>query len=179
MLKPFLVLTLAVAPALFVKPAAQDSPARKMTRARALAGLRGCAKRPKDVGCSDDSADFLINRYFRGRDDPEVLKVLLDVQPYGDGALSEGLGTFYSEMLEKRPRVFLRAIAGRPAKERHALCDAAGRTDGSGMSDKTERAVRANLVRITRERHSGLAPVARACWADVSEGDRRAKSNWR
>lgn len=179
MLKPILALLLAAAPALFALPAAQeeDISTVKMTRARALRGLRSCAKRPRGAGCSDYSSDFLINRYFRMRDDLEVLKVLLDTEPYGDGALSEGLGTFYGEMLEKRPRVFLRAIAGRPAKERRAVCDAAGRADGGGMSEKGLRSVRANLGRVARGRDARLARVARACWAAASEANSREWSH--
>src|ERR1044071_8317629 len=136
MLKPILILALALAPALFVKPAAQDGSDAGMTRARALKGLRGCSNQPRNVDCGDLSADFLIDRYFQKRDDLEVLKVLLDARPYGEGALAEGLGVFCSEMLERRPRAFLRAIAPRPARERQALCDAAGVADGGGMSEK-------------------------------------------
>ena len=175
MLKPFLILALAFAPTIFAKPAAQDYSTIKMTRARALRGLRRCGKQPRDAGCSDYSTDFLINRYFQRRDDPEVLKALLDAQPYGDGAMSEGLGDFYSQMLEKRPRVFLRAIAARPSKERHALCDAAGTTDGSGFNERARRAIRSNLKRIGRD--ARLARVARACWADASAADASTKNN--
>jgi hypothetical protein len=176
-LKLILALTLAAAPAFVTRPGPQaDLSTVKMTRARSLAGLRSCARNPRGTGCSDYSSDFLINLYWRERADAEVLKVLLDAEPYGDGALAEGLGAFYSEMLERRPRVFLRAISGRPARERRSLCTAAGITDGSGMSDATLRAVRANLNRIARERRAPLATVARDCWADASAGDRRTKS---
>jgi hypothetical protein len=178
MLKPILALFLAAAPIVFARPAAQeeDLPTVKMTRARALKGLRSCAKNRLGAGCSDYSADFLINRYFRGRDDLEVLKVLLDTWPYGDGALSEGLGTFYGDMLEKRPLVFLRAVAVRPAKERHDLCEAAGRGDGGGMSEKELSAVKTNLGRVARGRDARLAKAARACWATVSEANSEAWS---
>lgn len=173
-----LIVTLAatVASAFVVKPAARNDPAEKMTRARALKGLKGCAKRPRDIDCNEMSADFLIDLYLRGRGDARVLKALLDAQPHSDGALSESLGTFYAQMLEKRPRVFLRAIAGRPSKERRGLCSLAGGTDGGGMSDAMLRSVRANLRRISRERGTRLAPVARACWAEASAADRHAKS---
>jgi hypothetical protein len=174
-----LIVTLAatVASAFVVRPAARNDPAEKMTRARALKGLKGCAKRPRDRDCNDWSADFLIDAYWRG--DRGALKALLDAEPYGDGAMAEGLGTFYSEMLEKRPRVFLRAIARRPARERGALCDAAGLTDGGGLDDPMRRTIRANLKRIERGRDRRLARVARACWAAASEADRRTKSQYR
>ena len=91
-----------------------------------------------------------------------MLKSLLDALPYSDGAMSEGLGTFYSDLLHKHPRTFIRAIAGRPRKERYELCMAAGETDGSGMYDSMLRDVRMSLRRIAAGRNNGLAPVARA-----------------
>ena len=45
MLKPILVLALAFASTLVARPAAQDGTSEKMTRARALKGLRGCRER--------------------------------------------------------------------------------------------------------------------------------------
>jgi hypothetical protein len=176
MLKQFLVLMLAAASALVIKPVRQGDQSESMTRARAIAGLEGCLRRPRDMDCSDLSADFLIREYWRGRGDAAVLKALLDAEPHGNGAMSEGLGDFYATVLEKRPRIFLRAISGRPTKERRSLCSAAGGTDGSGMSDAMLRNVRANLRRISRERGSRLAHVARQCWAEASAADRRAKS---
>lgn len=171
-----LIVTLAATAvsAFVVRPAARKDPAEKMTRARALKGLRGCSRKPRDRDCNDWSADFLIDAYWRG--DRGALKALLDAEPYGDGAMAEGLGTFYSEMLEKRPRIFLRALARRPARERSALCDAAGGTDGGGMSVRTRRTVRVTLKRIERGRDARLARVARACWAAASAADRRTKS---
>ena len=144
-----------------------------MTRSRALAGLRGCASKPRSKDCGDWAADFLINSYRQG--DKAVLKSLLDAWPYSDGAMSEGLGTFYSDLLYKHPRTFLRAIAGRAKKERYKLCMAAGETDGSGMYDPILRDVRMRLRRIAAERHNGLAPIARACAKAVNEANRRVK----
>lgn len=171
-----LIVTLAAtaASSFVVRPAAQNDPAEKMTRARALKGLRGCSRKPRDRDCNDWSADFLIDAYWRG--DRGTLKALLDAQPYGDGGMAEGLGAFYSEVLEKQTRVFLRAIARRPARERSALCDAAGLTDGGGLDDPMRRTIRANLKRVERGRDRRLVRVARACWDAASEADRRTKS---
>lgn len=174
MLKPILALLLAASPAFFVKPVAQeeDLSTVKMTRARALKGLRGCPRKHRD--CNDWSADFLIDLYWHG--DRGVLDALLDAQPYGDGAMASGLGNFYAELLQKQPHVFLREISGRPAKKRFGICMAAGSTDGSGMSGSMRRDVRASLRRVARERGTRLARIARDCWDVASEADSHARS---
>ena len=172
----FVALAAAAARGLVTRQVAPDA-AAGMTRARALRGLEGCRERPKHPDCGDLAADLLIDAYWRGDRNARVLKALLDAGQGSDAALAEGLGTFYAELLQKQPRVFVQAIASRPARERRDLCEAAGVVDGGGMSDEIKSGVKAGLRRIAVGRSPRLARVARQCWAAVDAADRRAYLN--
>ena len=80
---------------------AQSSP---RDRAAALRTLKGCATRPITLGCSEETAAYLIGLHDRG--DHNLLKPLLDAGVSSDGALAEILGDFYSNVLSKNPRAF-------------------------------------------------------------------------
>lgn len=141
-------------------------------RQRLIHAMRGCRDRPVTRGCSEDTALLLINLYERG--DRTLLKPLLDAASDSDGALSELLGTFYNEVLEKHPRTFLRALATRPPKEQKQLGWFAGALDGPGMAPSELREVRARLRRFMRKRDR-LAPAARRCLAGVESANAGAR----
>lgn len=134
-------------------------------RRRLIKAMRGCNHRPLTMACDEDTAWLLIDLYERG--DCTVLDPLLDAGAHSDAALSEMLGTFYGEVLEKHPRAFLRALAPRAAKEQRELAWLAGGLDGGGMADSELREVRSKLRQIGRRRHDQLGTVARRCLVEV------------
>src|SRR5438132_12693050 len=99
-------------------------------RVAALRTLKGCATRPITLGCSEDTAGYLIGLYDRG--DHSLLRPLLDAGRSSDGALAEILGDFYSNVLSKHPRVFLPSVGSRPSKQQRHLCCTAGATARRG-----------------------------------------------
>ncbi|MGB7621861.1 MAG: hypothetical protein WBN92_05880 [Terriglobia bacterium] len=142
---------------------------KPMSRARALSTLKGCATRPITLGCSEDTADYLIKLYNHG--DKALLKPLLDAGLTSDGALAETLGDFYSNVLWKNPRDFLEALKLRSRKDQHSLCQLAGVTDGGGMPDNMLRDVRHTLSQIASQHQHRLASVARVCLVEVNEAN--------
>jgi len=144
---------------------AQD-PANRVV---ALRTLKGCATRPITLGCSEDTAGYLIALYDRG--DRALLKPLLAAGPSSDGALSEILGDFYSNVLSKDPRVFLASVRSQPRKQHGHLCWMAGVTDGSGMGTEMLRDVRHSLRVISSRRNDPLSSVARICLANVNRAN--------
>src|SRR5262249_10189355 len=138
-------------------------------RADALRTLKGCATRPVTLGCSEDTAEYLIRLYNRG--DRSLLRPLLDAGLNSDGALAEILGDFYSDTLSKHPRTFLSSLRSRPIDQQRQLCWMAGNTDGSGMGTEMLRDVRHSL-RVTSSRsNDSLSPVARVCLVNVNRAN--------
>ena len=162
---PLLVLTLGL---IVVSASKVQEASKPMSRAAALRTLKGCATRPITLGCSEDTAGYLIKLYKNG--DKALLKPLLEAGLTSDGALSEILGDFYSNVLWKKPHEFLEALKSRPEEEQHTLSRLSATTDGSGMSGDMLRDVRRNLSRIGSQ-HSGLAPVARVCLIEVDKAN--------
>jgi len=138
-------------------------------RATALRTLKGCSTRPITLGCSEDTAGYLIGLYDQG--DRALLSPLLNAGPSSDGALAEILGDFYSNVLSKNPRAFLSAIRSRALKQQRHLCWMAGATDGGGMGTKMLRDVRHSLRVISSRRSDPLSSVARTCLADVNRAN--------
>jgi hypothetical protein len=97
----------------------------------------------------------------------EVLRPLLAGYRYSDGALAGGLGTFYSEQLERNPKAFVSTLTTFSPREQRAICTLGGETDGGGMGHKTERRVLANLKAIGGE-------VADRCARGVRSGNQDA-----
>jgi len=147
-------------------PSAQAPP----NRAAALRTLRGCATRPIALGCSEDTAEYLIGLYDRG--DRSLLNPLLAAGASSDGALSEILGDFYSNVLLKNPRVFLASVRSQPRKQVGHLCWMAGVTDGGGMGTEMLRDVRHSLRVISSRRTDPLSSIARICLASVNRRTR-------
>lgn len=141
----------------------------RANRAAALRTLKGCAARPITLGCSEDTAGYLIGLYDRG--DHSLLRPLLDAGRSSDGALAEILGDFYSNVLSKNPRAFLASVRSRPPKQQHHLCWMAGATDGSGMGTQMLRDVRQSLRVISSRRTDPLSAVARKCLANVNRAN--------
>lgn len=113
----------------------------------------------------DGTMELLIRLYEQNH--KELLQPLIARYDGWNAATSEGLGTFYSEQLEKNPRDFLAVLETFPPKRQLYLCTMAGGTDGGGMSPKTERKVLANLKEIGGE-------VANRCARGVRAGNRDA-----
>lgn len=141
---------------------------KPMNRATALTTLKGCATRPITLGCSEDTAGYLIKSYEDG--DKALLESLFQAGLTSDGALSEILGDFYAKVLWKNPQEFLEALRSRPREERNTLSRLAAITDGSGMTSDMLRDVRHNLSRIGSQ-HVRLAPVARDCLIEVNKAN--------
>jgi len=138
-------------------------------RAAALRTLKGCSTRPITLGCSEDTAGYLIGLYERG--DHSLLQPLLNAGPTSDGALAEILGDFYSNVLSQNPRAFLSAVRPRRVKDQRHLCWMAGVTDGGGMGTEMLRDVRHSLRVISSRRSDRLSSVARICLANVNRAN--------
>src|SRR6185369_4146873 len=124
------------------------------SRAEALRTLRGCATRPITLGCNEDTASYLVDLYNHG--DRSLLGPLLNAGLHSDGALSELLGVFHSDVLTKNPRAFLSALRSRIRKQQRDLCWLAGATDGGGMPTEDLRRVRQSLRAIAARRNDSL-----------------------
>jgi len=127
----------------------------------------GCVVNDFDHGCGEDTADLLMRLYERGH--KEILRPLLAGYRYSDGALAEGLGTFYSEQLERNPQDFVSALAAFFPKQQRNICRMAGETDGGGMGSETEHKVLASLKAIGGE-------IATRCARGVRAGNQDADS---
>ena len=141
-------------------------------RANALRTLKGCSTRPVTLGCSEDTAQYLIGLYDHG--DQALLTPLLDAGMASDGALSESLGNFYAKVLWKASRTFLAALYVRPLAEQRHLSRMAGATDGSGMPPKVLHDVRRTLCETSSQR-GWLSSVARICLAEVNRANASEK----
>jgi hypothetical protein len=138
-------------------------------RAAALRALKGCSTRPITLGCSEDTAGYLIGLYDHG--DRALLRPLLDAGIHSDAALSEMLGDFYSNVLSNNPRRFLSSLRSRSFKQQRHLCWMAGNTDGSGMGTDMLDHVRRSLRVIASRRNDPLSSIARPCLVNVNRAN--------
>jgi hypothetical protein len=127
-------------------------------RARLLGELKRCEDPGPPYDCDDTSVDRVGDLYKRG--DASVLPKLMDVAPKSDGALSEALGSFFSDLLCGRPETFLRAVAARPRREHDNLLFLAAAADGGGMGCRNMAGLRRRLNGLSRSRNRRLAAVA-------------------
>jgi hypothetical protein len=111
----------------------------------------------------DGTMELLIRLYGQGHE--EFLQPLLFGYNGYNAATSEGLGTFYGDLLARNPNDFLAALTTFPVRKQMSLCTAAGEADGGGMNPKTERKVLANLKAIGGE-------LAERCARGVRLGNR-------
>lgn len=162
-------LIIALTLALTINSIQAQSGAKRMSRATALTTLKGCATRSITLGCNEDTAEYLITLYKRG--DKSLLRPLLDAGLTSDGALSEVLGDFYSQVLWKNPREMLAALRLRTRKEQRSLSRLMGSVDGSGMPDNMLRDVRRSLSRIASQGNDRLAGVARVCLIEINKAN--------
>jgi hypothetical protein len=113
----------------------------------------------------DSTMELVIGLYRQGH--RELLPPLLALFDGWSTATSEGLGTFYSEELEKAPKDFITTLATFTPRRQLELCTAAGGTDGGGMGSGVEQKVLINLKAIGGE-------VAIRCARGVRAGNRDA-----
>jgi len=121
------------------------------------------------LGCSEDTAGYLIGRYNHG--DHDLLKPLLEAGRSSDGALAEILGDFYSDLLLKKPHTFLASIRLRPSKQQRHLCWMAGKADGSGLQQNMLSDVQTTLGGISSQRRNRLSSVAKICLIEVNRAN--------
>jgi hypothetical protein len=140
-------------------------------RAELVRKFQACtqASRPPTLDCSGDFIANVTHLYDQG--DRSVLTPLLDAGLSSDGALSQSLGWFYSNVLTRNPRTFLAGIRSRPVKQKRQLCWMAGAVDGSGMEPAMLNSVRRSLRVISSRRNDQLSSVARVCWANVNRAN--------
>jgi hypothetical protein len=140
-------------------------------RAELVRKFKACIQptRPATLDCSEDFVTNLFDLYDHG--DRSVLKPLLDAGLSSDGALSEELGWFYSNVLSKNPRTFLAGIRSRPLKQKRQLCLMAGAVDGSGMESAILNHVRHSLRVISSRPNDPLSVAARICLTQVNRAN--------
>ena len=136
-------------------------------RARLLRELKKCEAPRPPSGCDEMSVYRVADLYKRG--DTSVLPRLMDVAPRSDGALSEALGDFFSELLCREPETFLRAVATRPRREHDNLLFQAAVADGGGMGCRNMAGLRRRLNALSRSRNRRLAALAAKSLGQVNE----------
>jgi hypothetical protein len=136
-----------------------------------LKAMSECAQKsyPEEAQCNFFVADYLMELCRRG--DASLYQPIFNVSDEADGAFSQSLGNFYSDMLREQPEQFLKALASRPRKEQRDYCQHASSEDGSGMGEERLRDVRQVLSRISALPDRQLAPVARTCLLAVEAGN--------
>jgi hypothetical protein len=93
----------------------------------------------------------------------------MDVAPKSDGALAEGLGDFFSNLLCHNPRTFLQSVSKRPRSEQDKLLFLAATADGSGMGCQKLGALRQKLKSMALNRKDQLSKLAERCLAEVNK----------
>jgi len=109
--------------------------------------LDGCLTRPRespeDDECDSELLDFVTNLYWRG--DDGLLMPLLRLADTRRDVIGE-IGTFYSDLLDRRKEVALTSIEGLGADQQHLVCTMAYDDDLSIDIPKRDR-VRAFLTK--------------------------------
>jgi hypothetical protein len=132
-----------------------------------------CRKKPYPgtYECWDLVSEPLMGLFRRG--DHPLLLPLLAMGPYGDGAFSESMGSFYADTLRAQPRLFLKTLATFPWEIQHTDAMLAGYVDGSGMEAAMLSEVRGSLQRISSKPLDPLVRVARLVLTEVNKANRK------
>jgi hypothetical protein len=136
-------------------------------RNQLLKELKKCVHPELASGCDEGAIYNVAELYHQG--DVSVLPNLMDVAPNSDGALSEGLGEFLSELLCHKPETFLRAVIGRPQLEQGRLLYLAVSADGSGMGCQQIKTLRHKLKILAQSKKHPLKNIARRCLVGVNK----------
>jgi hypothetical protein len=151
---------------------AQHSRYSQEQRAKLLSQLKKCEPRGQKPGCEEFIVADVVKLYKRG--DHSVLRNLMDVAPNSDGALSEELGEFFSEILCDRPRDFLTAVLKRNIGEHENLLFLAAVADGGGMGCRNISSLRRSLIAIKKDRKDKLHRLAVVCLTLVNKYNSQA-----
>jgi hypothetical protein len=143
---------------------------------RLIDEIKDCDHKPYPQAgeCTYEMADYLMDLCRRG--DSSLLHPIFRVSNKADGAFSQSLGGFYSDMLNDRPAQFVSALARYRRRLQEGFCWSAGREDGSGMNERRYRHVTRLLNDLSSERFLSIAPVAKICLTGVRNGYKEAIS---
>jgi hypothetical protein len=135
-----------------------------------LGVLRQCSDPRKPNDCNEDSAEMVERLYWSG--DKSLLVPLMDMVRHSDGALSESLGSFLSDVLSKEPRAYLRGIASFESETRRRIERLTGLSDGGGLSPGQRLAIRRNAKRRYDNR-----TLANEVFQMVLKADKNSQAN--
>ena len=140
-------------------------------RTRLFDALQECGSKayPEEAECTYFVAEYLMELCRRG--DYFLLGVLFDMSKKADGAFSESLGGFYSDMLYVHPDRFLRTLSIYSKDKQRDLCAAAAIEDGGGMAEDRFRTIHRSLDDIF---DTSLRGVARKCSVGLEIGYKQA-----
>ena len=136
-------------------------------RSQLLSELKKCENPGQPDTCDVLTVYRVANLYERG--DTSVLQKLMAVAPNSRGVLSVALGDVFTDLLCRKPRSFLRAVAKRPRSEQDKLLFLAVAGDGSGMGCEELDSLRKRLRVMARSRNDGLSGLAARCLVQVDK----------
>jgi hypothetical protein len=129
-----------------------------------LTVFKQCAKRPDDFDpydCSWPLADYLANLYWRG--DNDLLLPLFDAAADKPTVLLR-IGSFYGQLLARRPAVGVQTLGQISRKERETLCRRAGDEELWHYSNDVLGPLRDALV--------GSGAVGQLCWSAIESAEK-------
>jgi hypothetical protein len=134
---------------------------------------QGCVVPTQGGNCDEDTAQLLVALYRQGH--REVLQPLLAGCRNSDGALSEELYSFYSDVLEDTPSKFLIALSSFKFREQERICESAGdaiaEEAGGGPMDGTDPAnLRGVLTALRRNKTETATRCLQALRIGYNEG---------
>ncbi len=151
---------------------AQPSLAEGYTRASAIRSLRACNGERVKTECSEDAANYLMGKFYRG--DQALLPLLIRTGLRADGALATDLADFYADLLSTRPELFLEQLRGFSPSDQGQLAWLAGTGDGGGLAPDELKTIVANLHRLAASGSPNHRRLARFVLREVLSGNRRA-----
>jgi hypothetical protein len=141
-------------------------------RLKLLSAVSDCRRQdyPRQPNCAYFVSDYLIELARRG--DLSFIAPLFGVSGISDGAFSESLGVFYSDILNEHPNEFVEALTLLSTESQDRVCEMTGAEDGGGMSSERLRAVKRSLRAIGRQDRL-LVPVVTSCEAAINQSNIR------